>query len=162
MTFSGMSDENAARRRSCGEGTRGSSPTISASTSSASASTSGGGASRHARSARSLACRWAACWTWRSSRWAFSSASSSAVPRNSAARGPSRMLARLPPAMGEDLLVQLAVRVRRHAVRVVLEYRHPLHGRLRETNGLLDARGEHPVAEVLLENLDGFLGVKSA
>ena len=50
--------------------------------------------------------------------------------------------------------------VRRLPVRVVLEDGHPLHGRLRETDGLLDARAEHPVAEVLLEDLDRLLGMQ--
>src|SRR3954447_21767534 len=151
MTFSGMSEENAARRRSCGEGTRG-----SAEGSSATGSGAGGGGS----GARGGGSRARGGSTSRRALPAFSSASSSAVPRNRAASGPSRMLARLPPAMGEDLLGQLAIRMCRRAVRFVLEHRHALHGRLREADGLLDARGEDPIAEVLLEDLDGFLGMQ--
>src|SRR5437773_6897870 len=148
MTFSGMSEENASRRRSWGDGTRCSAGGSSATGSGGAGGGGGGGSGARCRSA----------W-WRSFS-AFSSASSSAVPRNSAASAPSRMLARLPPAMGEDLLGQLAVRIRRHAVRFVLEHRHALHGRLREANGLLDARGEHPVPDVPLDDLVGFLRVQ--
>src|SRR3954470_22825538 len=79
---------------------------------------------------------------------------------NRAASGPSLMLARLlGPAMGENLLREIAIGLGGDAVRVVLEHGHPLHGGLRETDGLADARGEDPVAEVLFENLDGLLGV---
>src|SRR4051812_23373973 len=148
MTFSGMSEENAARRRSWGDGTR-----CSAGGSSATGSGGAGGGGGGGSAAR-------CCSAWWRSFSAFSSASSSAVPRNRAASGPSRMLARLPPAMGEDLLGQLAIRMCRRAVRFVLEHRHALHGRLREADGLLDARGEDPIAEVLLEDLDRFLRVQ--
>src|SRR3954453_23574887 len=82
------------------------------------------------------------------------------VLRNSAARGPSRMLARLPLPIGEHLLRQLAIRVGRRAVRVVLEDRHPAHGSFREPHRLADPRTEHAVAEVLLEDLDRLLGVQ--
>src|SRR3954463_795001 len=85
--------------------------------------------------------------------------SSSSVLRNSCARGPSRMLARLWPAIRENLLRQLAIRVSRDALGVVLEHRHALHGSLRETDGLPDPRCEHAIAEVLLEDLDRLLGV---
>src|SRR4051795_7092129 len=79
---------------------------------------------------------------------------------NRAASGPSLMLARLlGPAMGENLLREVAIGLRRDAVRVVLEHGHPLHRGFRKTNRLADARGEDPVAEVLLENLDRLLGV---
>src|SRR5437016_1115042 len=90
--------------------------------------------------------------------------SPSSVLRNSAASGPSRMLAlsRLLLAISEDLLGELPVGVCRHAVRVVLEHRHALHGRLGEADGLLDAGREDLVAEVLLEQLDGLLGVEGA
>src|SRR4051794_36265764 len=88
------------------------------------------------------------------------SPSPSSVLRNSAASGPSLMLARLlGPAMGENLLREIAIGLGGDAVRVVLENGHALHGRLRKTDGLADARGEDPVAEVLLENLDRLLGV---
>src|SRR3954452_13891394 len=85
---------------------------------------------------------------------------SSSVRRNNAASGPSRMLARLLlPAIVEDLLRELAVGEGRLPVRVVLEYRHALHRRFRKTDRLPDAGCEHAVAEVLLEDLDGLLGV---
>src|SRR5829696_2988319 len=83
----------------------------------------------------------------------------SSVRRNSAARGPSRMLARLPLAILEDLLRQLAVRIGRRAIRIVLKDRHALHGGFREPDGLPDAGCEHSVPEVLLEDLDGLLRV---
>ena len=83
----------------------------------------------------------------------------SSVLRNRAASGPSRMLARLPLSIPENLLRQLAIGVGRRPVRIVLEHRHALHGCLREAHGLADPRGEHPVAEVLLQDLDRLLGV---
>src|SRR4051794_9865969 len=85
--------------------------------------------------------------------------SSSSVRRNRAASGPSRMLARLPLAIGENLLREIAIGLGGHPVGIVLQDRHPLDGRFREANRLLDARGEHAVAEVLLEDLDRLLGV---
>src|SRR5450759_1910553 len=90
------------------------------------------------------------------------SALSSAVLRNKAASGPSRMLARLAFAMCEDLLRELPIGLSCHAVRLVLEHRHPLHGRLGESDRLADAGGEHAVAEVFLEDLDRLLGVDRA
>src|SRR3954453_7318659 len=69
------------------------------------------------------------------------------------------MLARLPVAIRQDLLCQLTVGVGGLAVRVVLEHRHPLDRRLREAHGLVDPRGEDPVPEVLLEDLDCLLGM---
>src|SRR3954464_10652079 len=72
------------------------------------------------------------------------------------------MLARLPLAISENLLSQLAVAVRSLAVWVVLEHGHSLHRGLSEAHRLRDARGEHAVAEVLLEQLDRFLGVHGA
>src|ERR1039458_4375390 len=89
-------------------------------------------------------------------------ASSSSVLRNRAASGPSRMDARLGFAMCEDLLGELPVGLRGHAGGLVLEHRHALHGRLREAHRLADARREHAVAEVLLEDLDRLLGVDRA
>src|SRR3712207_2467731 len=83
----------------------------------------------------------------------------SSVLRKSWANGPSRMLARLWPAIRENLLRQLAIGVSRDALRVVLEHRHALHRGLREADGLADARREHPVPEVLLEDLDRLLGM---
>src|SRR6476661_1124532 len=56
----------------------------------------------------------------------------SSVERNRSARGPSRMLARLLRAMGENLLGELAVSTSGLAVRVVLEDRGPADRRLGE------------------------------
>src|SRR5215207_10849276 len=120
MMFSGRSEENAWRRRSCGVGTRGA----------GGSSRGGGGASP-----------------------------SVSVLRKSAASGPSRMLARLPLPIREHLLRQLAIRVGRRAVGVVLEHRHALDGSFRKPHGLADPSAEHAVAEVLLEDLDRLLGV---
>src|SRR5271165_650111 len=154
-TFSGISEEKAWRRRSCGEGI----------------CTSGSGSSAGALSAgwgRPVSRGWAgastsACWAGRASRartgpspWR---SSASSVLRNSAASGPSRMLARLALAMSENLLRELAIGLRGHAVGLVLEHRHALHGCLREADGLADPRGEHAVAEVFLEDLYRLLRV---
>src|SRR3954453_6080206 len=169
MTFSGRSALNAARRRSCGLGTRGTSRSGSGSRSSATGRCGSGsgsrgasrsGSSRGARQASLARARVSCSSRSRRSLSARSSASRSAVPRNRAASGPSRMLARLPPAILEDLLGELAVGPRRQPIGIVLEHRHALHGRLGEPHRLLDARGEHPVPEVLLEDLDGLLGVQ--
>src|ERR671910_532403 len=73
------------------------------------------------------------------------------VLRNSAASGPSRMLARLPLPIREHLLRQLAIGIGRRAGGVVLEHRHALDGSLREPNRLPDPRSEYPIAEVLLQ-----------
>src|SRR5215218_10635067 len=133
MMFSGRSEENAWRRRSCGVGTR---------RSGAGASGAGG--------------------SWRAGSGAGSRAAgggsspSVSVLRKSAASGPSRMLARLPLPIREHLLRQLAIRVGRRAVGVVLEHRHALDGSFREPHGLADPSAEHAVAEVLLEDLDRF------
>src|SRR3954453_8489223 len=115
ITSSGTSEENAWRRRSCGVGVRGDDPVPVAAGASAVGVAAGSGASMPSVS----------------------------VLRNSAARGPSRMLARLPLPIGEHLLRQQAIGLGRRAVRVVLEHRHPLHGRLGEAHGLADARTEH-------------------
>src|SRR3954452_5430191 len=85
--------------------------------------------------------------------------SGSAVDRNRAESGPSRMLARLPRSIPQHLLSQPPVGVCRLAVGVVLEHRHSLHRRLGKTNCLRDARGEDPVSKVLFEDLDRLLGV---
>src|SRR3954462_13685501 len=77
-----------------------------------------------------------------------------------AASGPSRILARLPLAMFEHLLRQLAIGVGRRAAGVVSQHRHAFDGRLREAHGLLDAGSEDAVPEVLLEDLERFLGVE--
>src|SRR3954470_15243405 len=141
--FSGKSEEKAWRRRSCGVGVRGAggrSWTTSARGGSGVASGSGGGAGGSAG---------AACWA-------------SSVFRKRAASGPSRMLARLPLAIREHLLRQLAIGVSRRTRRVVLEHRHSLHRSFREPDRLPDARAEDPVAEVLLEDLERLLGVQRA
>src|SRR3954454_22525466 len=73
-------------------------------------------------------------------------AASSSVLRNSAASGPSRMLARLPDAMSENLLREVAIGLGGRAVRVVLQYRHALDRRLGEAHGLLDPGREEAIA----------------
>src|SRR3954453_22987556 len=88
------------------------------------------------------------------------SSPSVSVLRNRLANGPSRMLARLPLPIREHLLRQPAIRVGRLPSRVVLQDGHPLHGCFREADGLLDARPEHPIPEVLLEDLDRLLGMQ--
>ena len=65
-------------------------------------------------------------------------------------------------AFAEDLLRELPVGVGGHPVRIVLQHRHALHRRLGEPHRLADPRGEHAVAEVLLEQLDRLLGVERA
>src|SRR4051812_49326531 len=143
MRFSGISAENALRRRSWGVGRRSSS---SASTDSMRPASDGCGTSRGGISSTGVRSGSAA--------WA-----SSSVLRKSAASGPSLMLARLPDAMSENLLRKVAIGLGGGTVRVVLQDGHALHGRLGEAHRLADARGEHPVAEVLLEDLDRLLGV---
>src|SRR5215208_8072847 len=138
MMLSGRSEEKAWRSRSCGVGIRGGS---AAGWGRGSAGGSGGGA----------CCAGAG---------EPSSIPSVSVLRNRAASGPSRMLARLPPAIREHLLGQLAVRVSSRPRRVVLEHGHPLHRRLGKPDRLADARAEDPVPEVLLEDLDRLLGVE--
>src|SRR4029453_9123610 len=76
---------------------------------------------------------------------------SSSVLRKRAASGPSRMLARLelpPLAIPENLLGESPVRICGLAVRVVLEHRHPLNGRLRKAHRLGDPRSEDAIPEV--------------
>src|SRR5918994_4808299 len=85
-------------------------------------------------------------------RWAAS------VARNSSASGPSRMLARFRAI--EHLLRELPVGRCGVAGRVVLQHRASLNGRLGIANGLLDPGLEDELAEVLLEDLDGFAGVQ--
>src|SRR5215211_6273022 len=132
IMFSGRSDENAWRRRSCGVGVRGAGRSSNSACGGAAAGGSAG-----------AACSWP-----------------SSVLRKRAASGPSRMLARLPLAIREHLLRQLAIGVSRRPCRVVLEHGHPLHRRLGEPDRLADARAEDPVPEVLLEDLDRLLGVE--
>src|SRR5215208_5801608 len=140
MMFSGRSEENAWRSRSCGVGTRRS-------------ASGAAGASGGAGSAAGSAARGAGASTG-------GSRPSVSVLRKSAASGPSRMLARLPLPIREHLLRQLAIGVGRRAGGVVLEHRHALHRGLREPNRLPDARAEHAVAEVLLQDLYRLLGVQ--
>src|SRR3954454_3128832 len=133
IMFSGRSEEKAWRRRSCGVGVRGAggrSSTTSTSGRTASASGGAGGGSAGA-----------VCWP-------------SSVFRKRAVSGPSRMLARLPLAIREHLLRQLAIGVSSRTLRVVLEHRHSLHRRFREPDRLPDAGAEHSVTEVLLEDLE--------
>src|SRR5215213_11687905 len=134
--FSGSSEENAWRRRSCGVGTRG--------------STGAGGAAGGSGGADSSACSACRAATG-AAGWASSSSPSVSVFRKRADSGPSRMLARLPLAIREHLLGQLAIRVSRRPCRVVLEHGHPLHRRFGKPDRLADARAEDPVPEVLLE-----------
>src|SRR3712207_8731336 len=56
------------------------------------------------------------------------------------ASGPSRMLARLPLSIRENLLRELAVGERGLAVGVVLEHGHSLHRRLGEADRLVEDR----------------------
>src|SRR3712207_8593317 len=76
----------------------------------------------------------------------------SSVLRKSWASGPSRMLARLWPAIRENLLRQLAIGVSRDALGVVLEHRHALHRGLRseEHTSELQSR-QYLVCRLLLE-----------
>src|SRR3954449_12561675 len=115
-----MSEENAARRRSCGVGVRRSAPSGSAAMCDGTGGEDGSGCAPMGALAAGSA----------------PSSPSVSVLRNSAASGPSRMLARLWLAIRENLLRQLAIGVGRRALRVVLEHRHPLHGGLREPDGL--------------------------
>src|ERR1035441_1074720 len=70
--------------------------------------------------------------------WPASGCSPSSVLRKSAARGPSRMLARLGLAIGENLLRELPVGLGSNTVRLVLEDRHALHRSLCEADRLAD------------------------
>src|SRR5437016_4862131 len=80
------------------------------------------------------------------------------VARNSSARGPSRMLARLRAI--QHLLRESAVRLGGAPAGVVLEDGGPLHRGLRVANGLANLRVEDQIAEVLLEDLDGLARVQ--
>ena len=62
--------------------------------------------------------------------------------------------------MGQHLLREVAICLRGLPGRIVLEHGHPLHGSLCETHGLADARCEHSITEVLLEDLDRLLRVQ--
>src|SRR3954447_9504806 len=164
--LSGMSALKAWRRRSCGVGTCGS----GAGGASGGAPSEGcgwpvsrgcGGGGSGAR--RSCAAGVDGAGTRPSSAagaaGSAGSAAACSVLRNRSASGPSRMLARLPLAIGENLLREIAIGLGGHPVRIVLEHRHAFHRGLREADGLLDARGEDAIAEVLLEDLDRLLGV---
>src|SRR5947199_153884 len=80
------------------------------------------------------------------------------VARKSSASGPSRMLARRRAI--EHLLGEVAVHARSLPVRVVLQDRLSLHGRLCIPHSLADLRVQHEVAEVLAQDLDRFLRVQ--
>src|SRR5207302_6191721 len=157
MTSCGISEENAWRRRSRGVGTR-----AGASCSSAAGGMLRPGCGRArpaAEEARSVAAVSPCAESEPCSFGASSPGRSSpaSVLRNSAASGPSRMLARLAFATVEHLLRQLPVGLSRDAVGLVLEHGHPLHRRLGKADRLADPRGEHPIAEVFLEDLDRLL-----
>src|SRR4051812_25589797 len=89
------------------------------------------------------------CWRWAAS-----------VALNSSARGPSRMLARFLAI--EHLLCEVAVHVRGLAGRLVTEHRQALDGRLREADGLANARVVDELAEVLAQDLVGLARVREA
>src|SRR3954447_11458259 len=76
------------------------------------------------------------------------------VALKSSASGPSRMLARLRAI--EPLLREVAVDVRGLAGRVVPQHRLPLHGPFRLSDCFSNYPFEDEIAEVLLENVDGF------
>src|SRR5688500_3826595 len=116
-----MSEEKAWRRRSCGEGTRGSSTGGMASDGCGTSRRGGSGAAPGAGAGGSGAT---------ASALGSSAGASSSVLRKRAASGPSRIDARLlgPLAICENLLREIAIGLRRDAVRVVLENGHPLHG----------------------------------
>src|ERR1039457_737639 len=166
ITFSGISEEKACRNRSRGVGTFAFSPGVSGDALSAgwgrplSRGCTGGGSDGESLRGAAARLRLASAGGLDS---AVPGASSASVLRNSAASGPSRMLARcLGLAMSQDLLRELPVGLRRDPVRLVLQHRHALHRRLGEAHRLADARGEHAIAEVLLQDLDRLLGVDRA
>src|SRR4051812_29515218 len=113
IMLSGMSEENAWRRRSWGVGAR---RTGSGRGAGGGSSAAGGGAGGAAGSGVASARGGAA-----------GGSPSVSVLRNRAASGPSRMLARLPLAILEHLLRQLAIGVGRRAAGVVPQHRHALH-----------------------------------
>src|SRR4051794_22549114 len=150
--FSGISEEKAARRRSCGVG-----GAISGSCGAGALGEDSEGCGADAAASRSAAAAASAAASVVASDGATPSSS---VLRKRAASGPSLMLARLPLAIAEDLLRERPIGMGRDAVRVVLQHRHALHGSLCETDRLPDPGREHPVPEVLLEDLDRLLGVQ--
>src|SRR5205807_8084461 len=132
--------EKACRSRSGGEGTSGRSAAGSGSGWGWGWGSGACGAAASARAAGVWGAAGEDCVSPPSSAGAGLSGSgpSSAVLRNSAARGPSRMLARLFVAMFEDLLGELPIGVGGRPVRVVFEDRHTLHRRLGEADRLAD------------------------
>ena len=141
MTFSGMSAEKAWRRRSWGDGI---SRSGSSNIGELASDSSDGWARRRGRRRRSGVAR---CGGWidslagdlasgsaalgrgrlgaagaSGSRCVPPSRPSSVVRRKRSASGPSRMLARLPVAMCEDLLGELPVGVGGETVGLVLQY----------------------------------------
>src|SRR5438094_4829014 len=82
------------------------------------------------------------------------------VALKSSASGPSRMLARFRAI--EHLLREVAIQLGGIAARVVAQHRLSLHWGLRVANRLADLRLVHQVAEVLLEDVDRFLGMQQA
>src|SRR5690349_8168714 len=95
------------------------------------------------------------------SPWADCCAAAPSVALNSWASGPSRMLWRR-FAIAEHLPRQVAVRLGGVPLGIVLEYGGAFHGRLRVADRLADARVEHQLAEVLLQDLDRLAGVQRA
>src|SRR3954453_15101437 len=95
-----------------------------------------------------------------SSCCAFCWRCAASVALNSSARGPSRMLARFLAI--EHLLCEVAVHVRGFAGRLVTEHRQALDGRLREADGLANARVVDELAEVLAQDLVRLTRVREA
>ena len=141
IMFSGRSEENAWRRRSCGVGTRGAAASrrrlaarrgLRRLRRSPGAAAPGGSSPRspscgRARPVVPRACSPACRYPFESTSFASWRYASAAVPFG-----------------------------------FVLEHRHALDGSLREADGLPDPRAEHAVAEVLLEDLDRLLGVRAS
>src|SRR6185503_6107689 len=111
-------------------------------------------------------CSGAACSTVGSSAVSWPTRSRSAwrcaasVALKSSASGPSRMLARRRAI--EHLLCEVTVGLGGRAGRVVLEHRAALDGRFGVADGLLDARLEDEVSEVLLEHLHRLAAVQGS
>src|ERR1019366_883407 len=170
-TFSGMSEEKAWRRRSCGVRTcRGAGSSVGTTDSNdgwgterrrgarsgAGVSSGAAGATGSATGALALGLVGFLAGFW------SAGAVSSAVLRNRSASGPSRMLARLPVAICEDLLGELPIGVCGQTVGIVLQHGHAFHRGFGKTNRFADSGGEDLISEVLLEQLDRLLGVQRA
>src|SRR5579875_1125723 len=167
MMFSGISSEKTSRRRSCGlrSALGASCPALcGAAATSAVARVCAGCAAGSVRpgvpraSPRSSA---PPALAGSPEGGAGATCSSSSVRRNSAASGPSRMLARfvLLGSICKHLLRKLSIGLSGGTVRLIAQHRHPLHRRLGEADRLADARGKDAIAEVLLKDLDRLLGM---